>query len=287
MTTPENPPKTDELELWRRWRDTQDEQARQALLALHLPYAKTVAAKLYTGRMHDEFEFDEYLQFAKLALLEAMTRYDPQRGAQFRTYAHYRMNGAIISGIESLSERQRQIGLQARLKTDRLTLVPQAQQEQMQHEQQHDQQPQAKQTQIKKTQIKQMQNRAAGRALDHAEQLFRSLAETGIGLALGAILEGSSLWQPSERDEQEEQSGTNERWWSDLSYERVELKQFSQRLRSLLQHLTEREKQVIEWHYLQEMGFDEIAKKLGVSNARVSQLRHQGLQRLRKLLADK
>ncbi|HEY0824821.1 MAG TPA: sigma factor, partial [Ramlibacter sp.] len=74
----------DEAALWKRLRDGGDLGARQDLLALHMHYAKVVAASYYSRRFHDEIEFGDYLQYASLGLLEALDRYDPARGVQFR-----------------------------------------------------------------------------------------------------------------------------------------------------------------------------------------------------------
>jgi RNA polymerase sigma factor for flagellar operon FliA len=159
-----------ELLLWRRWRCDGDEKARQALLQTHLPFARIMAGKLYAGRIHDAFEFEEYLQMATVALIESIDRYDPARGAQFRTFAHYRIHGAILTGLERMSERQQQISLQKRLKADRLSLATEA----------------------------------TAPTKGNADQLFLYLAEVGIGLALGAILgdndqgESEEEWAPDQ-----------------------------------------------------------------------------------------
>lgn len=230
----------DEAILWRRWQETRDEQSRESLLARHLPFGRIIAAKMYARRTHDDIAFDDYLQFATLALLESFERYDPDLGAQFRTYAYPRMTGAILSGLEQLSERQQQIALRRRLKADRLSLAKQL----------------------------------APADMGKAEKLLRYLADVGVGFALGAMLEGSTLLV------------NDEPWIPDRSYERVELRQLRQRLKGLLGQLTERESQVIRAHYLQEITFDDIARELGISNARVSQLHVQALQRLRRLLQE-
>src|SRR5207247_5117094 len=96
----------EEAALWRQLRATSDAQAREKLLALHLPYARTLAATFYARRFHDEIEFGDYLQFASVGLLEALDRYDPGRGVQFRTFAARRMQGAILNGLEKLTEKQ-------------------------------------------------------------------------------------------------------------------------------------------------------------------------------------
>lgn len=231
----------EEQALWRRWLEARDEQARAGLMALHMPYARVLAAKCYAARLHDGVEFEEYLQFANVALIETLERYDPSRGAQFRTFAHRRICGAILSGLELLSERQQQISVQQRLRAERLKL-------------------------------------AAGTvepAGAPADALFRYLAEVGLGLALATLLDGAMI--------QNEAMAHAE----DRAFDSTELKQLSYRLQHCLQRLTQRERDVIKGHYLHAMSFEELARMLGISNSRVSQLHQQGLHRLRKLLASR
>lgn len=110
----------DEGALWQAWRERGDTDAHQALVALHQDFARIIAAKLYGQRITDEIEFDEYLQFARLGLLESVQRYDPSQGAGFRTFAAHRMQGAVLSGLESLTECNRQIALRRRLEQERV-----------------------------------------------------------------------------------------------------------------------------------------------------------------------
>jgi RNA polymerase sigma factor for flagellar operon FliA len=108
-----------EAGLWQRHRDQHDPQAREELILRYLPYAKAVAGGLYRQHIHHEAEFQEYVQWATLGLIEALDRYDPQRGAQFTTYAHARIQGAIRNGLAHISERQEQTSLHRRLRAER------------------------------------------------------------------------------------------------------------------------------------------------------------------------
>ena len=81
----------DTLPLWQLWRDHGDIDARQQLITYYLPYARMMAAMLYGRRTHDEVEFADYLQFARVGLVEAVDRYDPTQGAQFKTFAAKRV----------------------------------------------------------------------------------------------------------------------------------------------------------------------------------------------------
>jgi RNA polymerase sigma factor FliA len=156
-------PVSSEASWWQEWREAGDAQARDKLLALHLPYTRVVAAAYYARRYSDDIEFGDYLQYASVGVLEAMDRYDPQRGVQFRTFAARRMHGAILNGLERLTEKQQQIAARQRLRAERLQDVRDA---------------------------------AAGEGAgpgQSPEQLMRFVAEVGIGLAVCWMLEGTAM----------------------------------------------------------------------------------------------
>jgi RNA polymerase sigma factor for flagellar operon FliA len=157
------PAATEEAALWRRLREDADTGAREQLRALHMPYAKVVAASYYGKRFHDEIEFGDYLQYASVGLLEALERYDPARGVQFRTFAARRMHGAILNGLERLTEKQQQIAARRRLRNERVQ------------------------------DIKALGAPAGDGAPQDAEQLLRFVSEVGIGLALCWMLEGTGM----------------------------------------------------------------------------------------------
>lgn len=112
-----------EVGLWRRYRETGAQAERDALIYHYLPHAQVVAATYYGRRTHDVIEFEEYLQFARVGLVESVDRYTDDRGAQFKTFASRRMHGAILNGLECLTEKQQQIALRMRLRKERLNEV--------------------------------------------------------------------------------------------------------------------------------------------------------------------
>jgi RNA polymerase sigma factor for flagellar operon FliA len=69
-----------------------------------MPVAKVVAARMFGSRVDDSIAFSDYLQYARLGLVEAVDRYDPQREASFETFSSYRIRGAILNGLGKESE---------------------------------------------------------------------------------------------------------------------------------------------------------------------------------------
>lgn len=151
----------DEEVVWRRFIQFRQAQDREALIARHAELARMHAAKLFSERQVPEIEFDEFHQYALIGLVEAVDRYDPKRGASFRTYASYRIRGAILNGIEKHCERQQQITARARIREERFRELLQE-----------------------------------VTVAEHDP--FMRLVELAIGTAIGYMLEDSSMYQDEE-----------------------------------------------------------------------------------------
>src|SRR5215471_18654727 len=77
--------------LWARFTQTRDPHAREELVQCYMPLARAAAARLFGSRIDESTPFADYLQYARLGLLEAVDRYDPQREASFETFSTYRI----------------------------------------------------------------------------------------------------------------------------------------------------------------------------------------------------
>jgi len=153
-----------EAELWRRLREDADAEARAELIELYRPYARSIAAKIYGRRSHEGVGFDDYQQLAMVGLLEAVDRYRPDLGARFTTFAGSRVQGAILNGLEKLTERHQQDATRRRLLAERASsLLP------------------------------------SGRALDNGGRLLEQLGDVGVSVAFALILDGSGMG-PSRTD---------------------------------------------------------------------------------------
>lgn len=234
-----------EAALWELWRSHGDQEARAQLLAMHLPYARIVAASYFRKRFHNEIEFDDYLQLASVGLIESMERFDPAAGAQFRTFAARRMHGAILDGLEHLTEKQQQIAARQRLKAQRHKSLAEGALE---------------------------PSTAADAGARPQEKALQYIAEAGLAFALAWLLDGTGMVEPVDKSE------------AIPFYRSVELRELRERILDLVRGLPPQEKKVIHSHYLQEQPFEEIAVQMGVSKSRVSQLHRQALMRLREIL---
>ena len=105
--------------LWIDWVRTRGADEHARLAAHYREFARMLAARCFSHRFSQELEFGDYLQFAQIGLLEALERFDPDRGVPFEAYAERRITGAILNGTESLSEKQRQIATRLSVRRER------------------------------------------------------------------------------------------------------------------------------------------------------------------------
>jgi RNA polymerase sigma factor for flagellar operon FliA len=75
-----------------------DGRERAQLVERHLDLARRAAAVIYP-RVRDHVAFDELVALGNAGLAEAASRFEPERGVLFTTFAWYRVNGAIIDGL--------------------------------------------------------------------------------------------------------------------------------------------------------------------------------------------
>ncbi len=73
----------DDRELWRRFARHRDPAVREELVRRNLPFAKRLALR-YRGASES---FDDLLQVANLGLINAVDRFDPERGIPFTAFA--------------------------------------------------------------------------------------------------------------------------------------------------------------------------------------------------------
>lgn len=94
-----------ESQLWERWVEERDGASRDALILMHAPWARLVARDVFLRVRSRNTEWGEFAQNATLGLIEAVDRYDPARGVEFRTFARHRVRGAVFNGLRQLWDK--------------------------------------------------------------------------------------------------------------------------------------------------------------------------------------
>jgi RNA polymerase sigma factor for flagellar operon FliA len=234
--------------LWEEYGRTRDPGTRQRLVRRYLDMTHRIAARLFKRRVGNAVAFDDYLQYARVGLLEAIDRYDPAREASFATFAGYRIRGAILNGLEQTTELAAQAAQRrhSRLRERAFSI-----------------------------EIRDMRSLALERdsvdSESDATQLerFAGMVDMAILLALGYVLEDNGEWNPAGASAAD-------------PYRSVQLEGVRTRLIRLVDALPERERLIVRYHYFEHMEFQAIAEVLDVTKGRVSQLHARALRLIRE-----
>src|SRR5262245_55939797 len=89
---------------WLEYARTRSTALRAELVERYLEHAKTIAAKHFQRRADNSVPFADYLQYARIGLVESVDHYDPGRAVPFEAFSSYRIKGAILNGLASESE---------------------------------------------------------------------------------------------------------------------------------------------------------------------------------------
>jgi RNA polymerase sigma factor FliA len=74
------------------------ERQQHELVKQYFPYATSIANRVAKS-LSSDVDYDDILCNARLGLLEAAQRYDVTQEVDFRTFAYYRIKGAIYDGL--------------------------------------------------------------------------------------------------------------------------------------------------------------------------------------------
>lgn len=74
----------------------------------HAPLVRKIARQVLS-KLTPNVEIDDLIQAGMIALADVLPRFDESHGAQFSTFASYRIRGAMIDEVRRMSERSRYV----------------------------------------------------------------------------------------------------------------------------------------------------------------------------------
>lgn len=237
--------------LWEAYQGAGDEVARERLLARHLPLVHHVARQVMRTLTVD-VELDELVSAGSMGLMNAIDSFDRSRGLAFSTYAAPRIRGAILDDLRrsdcvprSIRRKQRQLAAAEEELSRRLDRVP-------------------------------VDREVAATLEIDIETLWRWRSDTNEAVQVSLdqpIHTGPGRTaMPADLIE-----GSHGREAEDHVNHREEVSV----LRDEILRLKERERIVLSLYYFEELKLHEIAKVLGLTESRVSQIRSKALTTLR------
>jgi RNA polymerase sigma factor FliA len=100
-------------QLWRNWKERRDVRSRDRLVLAHAPMVRYIASRK-VRELPAHCELDDLASAGLLALMEAIDRFDPTKGASFEQYAWTRVAGALVDELRKLDWASRSVRREGR-----------------------------------------------------------------------------------------------------------------------------------------------------------------------------
>jgi RNA polymerase sigma factor for flagellar operon FliA len=240
---------------WARYKETGDQKERDELIVYYAPLVKYVAGRIAAG-LPQTVDQADLVSYGMFGLIDAITKFDLERGFKFETYAISRIKGAILDEMRAVDWVPRSV------------------------------RSKAKSVERAMAKLEAMMHRAPTDA-EIAEELDLSVEQ------LGSIYKQISSLGMVALDEMLSFNGGESLTFGDTladrregpvsTYERIEMRQL---LAEAINRMSEREKIVLTLYYYESLTLAEIGKVLGVTESRVCQIHTKAVLQLRSRLSS-
>lgn len=232
-----------EKELWEKYKKNNSPEIREYFIVKYAPLTRYVAGKI-SSALPNHIEFEDIVGYGVFGLLDAIDKYEPDKGVQFNTYAVTRIRGAIYDELRSIDWVPRSIRQKTRQVEEAISNL------------------EAK----------------LGRSASNEEiagSLGMNVADYDdllLKISNSSIISLTSAKYPDEKNENGSLGDTIEApsaYNPDIIVEREEVKKI---VIQAINELPDREKKVLIMYYYEDMTLKEIGKVLNVTESRVSQI---------------
>jgi RNA polymerase sigma factor FliA len=226
---------------------------RDLLLMEHLPTVRYLARRIHE-RLPQHVELDDLVSAGVIGLIDAFSKFDHTKKVQFKSYAQFRIRGAILDSLRTLDWSPRDLRRKGRAVEEAIRSV----------------------------------THRVGRAPSEqeiAKEMKLTLAEYQLLLGDLKGLEIGSLHMERSEDSGDEELAYIPGSPEDDPLFRCLKGEMKQRLADAIDELPEKERMVLTLYYYEELTMKEIGLTLGVVESRVSQIHSSAVLRLRTALA--
>jgi len=224
----------------------------EALLSEHLPMVRFLALRI-RERLPQQVEMEDLISAGIVGLMDALQKFDPEKKVQFRTYAQFRVRGAMLDSLRALDWGPRDLRRKGRAVEEAIRSLS---------------------TRLGKAPTESEVAKEMGLDLNTYQQLLGELS----GLEL------SSLNATPGEDAGVEALALLPAGPEDDPFLQCQNSEMRHLLARAIEDLPERERMVLTLYYYEELTMREVGATLGVVESRVSQLHSSAMARLRVAL---
>lgn len=233
-----------------------DGKLRDQLIMDYAPLIRFVAQRI-SARLPSNIETDDLISAGVIGLMDAIEKYDPGRDNKFKTYAEFRIRGAILDELRSQDWVPRSVRDKAKKIEKTYSLLEQR---------------------LGRTVTDSEISDQMGIDLDEYYDMVSKVK----AVSLLSIDELNSSNQNDKRSLLESIEGPGAK----SPFSNLDSKNIRNLLMSTIDTLPEKQKLVLSLYYYEELNLKEIGKILNVTESRVSQLHTQAIEKLRMRIKD-
>ncbi len=222
---------------------------RDRLLLEHLPTVRYLARRIHE-RLPQHVELDDLISAGVVGLIDAFSKFDHGKKVQFKSYAQFRIRGAILDSLRTLDWSPRELRRKGRAVEEAI-----------------------------RTTTQRLGRAPAEPEIAHEMGLELPEFQTLLGELKG--LEIGSLHLERSEDSGDEELSYVPGPVEDDPLFRCLKGEMKQRLTDAIEELPEKERMVLTLYYYEELTMKEIGLTLGVVESRVSQIHSSAVVRLR------
>jgi RNA polymerase sigma factor for flagellar operon FliA len=228
---------------------------REQLILEHLPQVRLIARRIH-DRLPESVSLDDLVSTGIVGLIAAIDRFDSSHNVKLKTYAEYKIRGAILDGLRGLDWAPRQ-----HRKRSKQIEAAICRAEQLLHRS-----PSEEEIAVQ-----------LGLTIEEYHEWLVDVRGLNLGSLESATPEDDNN---NSRDLLKYISGDEENWPSRL-LERSELQKL---LAEAISKMPDIEKTVLSLYYHEELTLREISKIVHLHESRISQLKSQAILRLRSYM---
>ena len=228
---------------------------RNQLVENYLPMIQCIARRI-SSRLPAHIHYSDLISNAVIGLMDAIQKYDPSRNNKFKTYAEFRVRGAILDALRAQDWTPRSIRDKAK-RIDKVTKFL---------EQKFSRPPNEQEV-----------AEALEISLEEYHSMLNQTKEVNI-----VSIDGSSVFNHVDKN-----SVLKVLEESDSSLQQINKKSLNRVIVEAIKELPERQRIVLSLYYYEEFNLKKIGQILKVTESRVSQLHTQAIERLKYKLLNK
>jgi RNA polymerase sigma factor for flagellar operon FliA len=228
---------------------------QERVLLEHLPVVRFLARRIHE-RLPQHVDIEDLVSAGVVGLMDAFAKFDPDKNVQFRSYAQFRIRGAILDSLRTLDWSPRELRRKGRAIEEAIRVLT---------------------ARLGRPPAESDVATEMGLGLQEYQQLLGELK----GLEIGTL-----------HVEHNDESGDEELAYipgrpEDDPLFRCLRGEMEDRLTDAIANLPDRERLVMTLYYFEEMTMREIGLAMGVVESRVSQVHASAVVHLRAALRDR